>query len=328
VNHNGDLGLARELIGIAHEAGADAVKFQTFRAEDLVTPDAPAAAYQTRNAGATRQFDMLKKLELPEAWHGELKACAEALGIEFFSTPFSESAVDLLVRAGVKRLKLPSGELTNKPLLQHAARSGLPIILSTGMGTLEEVRRAVAWIESARPRPAPLWVLHCTSNYPAAEDALNLRAIQTLAESLRLPVGYSDHSEGSTAAIAAIALGATILEKHITFDRDAPGPDHRASMEPQEFKAFVRSVRAVESMLGDGLKAPHPSEMNTLAVARRSVVAVRDLPAGHVLRLEDLAVRRPAGGVEPMHLEALAGRSLAAALGAGELLQWEHLEKA
>lgn len=331
VNHNGDIALARQLVRIARDAGADAVKFQTFRAEDLVTLDAPAAAYQTRNAGATRQFDMLRQLELPEAWHSELKAYADGLGIEFFSTPFSEGAVDLLVRTGVRRLKMPSGELTNKPLLQHAARTGLPIILSTGMGTLAEVERAVEWIQSARPAGfdnasgMPLCVLHCTSNYPAEPDALNLLAIQTLAGALALPVGYSDHSEGASAAAAAVALGAVVIEKHITFDKAAPGPDHRASMTADDFAAYVQSVREVTRMLGDGVKAPHPSEIDTLAVARRSVVAARPMPAGHVLVRSDLAVRRPAGGLEPAELEALLGRTLRVPLTAGQALAWSQL---
>lgn len=333
VNHNGDLELARLLMRIAREAGADAVKFQTFRAEDLVTVDAPAAAYQTRNAGATRQFDMLKQLELPEAWHAELKTYGDALGIEFFSTPFSEGAVDLLVRTGVRRLKLPSGELTNKPLLQHAASTGLPIILSTGMGTLAEVKQAVDWIESARPsgfdRAAgmSLCVLHCTSNYPAEPEALNLRAIQTLASELALPVGYSDHSEGASAALAAVALGAVVIEKHITFDKAAPGPDHLASMTPADFAVYVQALRELEPMLGDGIKAPHTSELNTLAVARRSVVAARALQAGHVLQRGDLATRRPAGGLEPAQLELLVGQTLNQPLAAGQALAWEQLSE-
>lgn len=333
VNHNGDIALARQLVRIAYDAGADAVKFQTFRAEDLVTQDAPAAAYQTRNAGATRQFDMLRQLELPEAWHTELKAFADDVGIEFFSTPFSESAVDLLVRTGVRRLKMPSGELTNKPLLQHAARTGLPLILSTGMGTLAEVERAVDWIESARPAGfdsasgMPLCVLHCTSNYPAEPDALNLRAIRTLADALALPVGYSDHSEGVNAALAAVALGAVVIEKHITFDKAAPGPDHLASITAGEFSAYVQAVREVARMLGNGVKAPHPSELDTLAVARRSVVAARPLPAGHVLRYPDLAVRRPAGGLEPAELETLVGWTLREPLAAGQALAWAQLSE-
>jgi N-acetylneuraminate synthase/N,N'-diacetyllegionaminate synthase len=333
VNHNGDIALARQLVHIAREAGADAVKFQTFRAEDLVTLDAPAAAYQTRNAGATRQFDMLRRLELPDSWHAELKAYADGLGTEFFSTPFSERAVDLLVDTGVRRLKMPSGELTNKPLLQHAARTGLPIILSTGMGTLSEVERAVEWIRTARPEGfdnasgMPLCVLHCTSNYPAAPEALNLRAIQTLASALALPVGYSDHSEGVGAALAAVALGAVVIEKHITFDKSAPGPDHLASMTGDEFTAYVRAVRELERMLGDGIKAPHPSELDTLAVARRSVVAARALTAGHVLTRSDLAVRRPAGGLEPAELEAMVGRTLREPLASGQALAWSQVSE-
>lgn len=334
VNHNGDLDLARRLVRIAADCGADAVKFQTFRAEDLVTPDAPAADYQTRNMGATRQADMLRRLELPPAWHGELLALATELGIEFFSTPFSEEAVDLLAGLGVKRLKLPSGELTNKPLLVHAARTGLPIILSTGMGTLAEVRRAVEWVQAARvpsqrtqSDPGDLCVLHCTSNYPAPPQTLNLRAIRTLADALGLPVGYSDHSEGAVAAVAAVALGARVIEKHITFDQDAEGPDHRASMTETAFADYVRQIRMVESMMGDGIKAPHASEMNTLAVARRSVVIARDLPAGHVLGASDLLLRRPAGGIEPAHVQDLPGRVLVRAMRGGELLSWPDLRE-
>ncbi|MES2413231.1 MAG: N-acetylneuraminate synthase [Pseudomonadota bacterium] len=330
VNHNGDMELARRLVRIAHYCGADAVKFQTFRAEDLVTPDAPAADYQTRNAGATRQFEMLKRLELPPDWHAPLKQYSEAMGIEFFSTPFSEAAVDLLVRTGVKRLKLPSGELTNKPLLEHAARTGLPIILSTGMGTLKEVERAVQWVQEARPKPLAgnadsLCVLHCTSNYPASSDALNLRAIRTLAASLGLPVGYSDHSEGCSAAVAAVALGATVIEKHITFDKHAEGPDHLASMTQEEFAIYVRDIRDVEKMLGDGIKTPHASEMNTLAVARRSIVAAAALSAGHVLLRGDLQLRRPAGGLEPADIQFVAGRTLSRAVKAGQVLVRDDL---
>ena len=331
VNHNGDMELARRLVRIASECGADAVKFQTFRAEDLVTLDAPAAEYQTRNAGATRQFDMLKHLELLADWHEPLKAFSESLGIEFFSTPFSEAAVDLLAQIGVRRLKLPSGELTNKPLLEHAARTGLPIILSTGMGTLQEVQRAVEWIQLARPQNffkmdcESLCVLHCTSNYPASSEALNLRAIRTMADALGLPVGYSDHSEGCGAAIAAVALGASVIEKHITFDKQAEGPDHLASMTAEEFVVFVREIREVERMLGDGIKLPHASEMNTLAVARRSIVAANALSAGHVVRREDLQLRRPAGGLEPCEIDLLEGRTLGQDLRVGQALAWDQL---
>lgn len=333
VNHNGDIDLARQLIRIARDCGADAVKFQTFRAEDLVTLDAPAAEYQTRNAGVTTQFDMLKKLELPESWHIILKAYADSLGIEFFSTPFSESAVDLLTHIGVKRIKLSSGELTNKPLLRHAAATGLPMILSTGMGTLKEVELAVSWISDAyeqshgeRMPSANLWVMHCTSNYPAASETLNLNAITTLTRELGLPVGYSDHSLGETAAIAAVALGAMVIEKHITFDKNAAGPDHPASCNEVEFSRYVKAVREASAMLGNGIKTPNSQEMNTLLVARRSVVASRSLSPGHLLVREDLHLRRPSGGIEPAELDSLLGRRLLKKLDKGEQLAWDYLE--
>lgn len=333
VNHNGDLDLARQLIKIARDCGADAVKFQTFRAQDLVTIDAPAAEYQTRNAGVTTQFDMLKKLELPESWHYLLKDYADSLDIEFFSTPFSEAAIDLLTHVGVKRIKLSSGELTNRPLLRHAAATGLPLILSTGMGTLTEVESAVAWISDAYEKSSGssmpsshLSLMHCTSNYPASSEALNLNAITTLARVLGLPVGYSDHSLGATAAIAAVALGAMVIEKHITFDKRAAGPDHPASCDAAEFAEYVIAVRETSLILGDGIKAPNAQEMNTLLVARRSVVASRNLQQGHLLGQNDLVLRRPSGGIEPAALESLLGRRLLKSISSGEKLVWDDLE--
>jgi N-acetylneuraminate synthase len=333
VNHNGSLEMALKLVEAARDAGADAVKFQTFRAGDVVTPAAPTADYQRSNTGETNQFDMIRKLELDEAAHRQLAAHAAALGIEFFSTPFGEDAIDLLARIGVRRLKLPSGEITNKPLLQRAAATGLPLILSTGMSTLDEVQRAIAWIGEARSRAgvAPrenLSVLHCCSAYPAPAEALNLRAIRTLAEATGLPVGYSDHSRGLEAALAAVALGATVIEKHLTLDNHLPGPDHIASSEPQDFAAMVRAIRSVETMLGDGVKQPQPVERNTLAVARRSVVVTRALPQGHVLAASDLALRRPGTGIAPEHLADLAGRRLAQPLAADTTLDWAMLAPA
>jgi N,N'-diacetyllegionaminate synthase len=333
VNHNGNYDLACQLIDIAQRCGADAVKFQTFRAEDLVTAEAPAAQYQTRNAGATRQFDMLRELELPAEWHNRLKQHAKLRGIEFFSTPFSESAIDLLVEVGVGRLKLPSGEITNKPLLQHAARTGLPLIVSTGMATLEEVRVAIGWILEVWKSQGGdgitegrLCILHCTSNYPASADTLNLRAITTLAVELGLEVGYSDHSEGATAAIAAVALGATVIEKHITFDREASGPDHLASSNESEFAIYVQAIRAATQMMGNGIKVPNAAEMDTLSVARRSVVAARDLTAGSVLSVSDLAILRPAGGLPPEERDNLVGQTLARDVHAGQQLAWSDLK--
>lgn len=333
VNHNGSLDLALKLINAAHDAGADAVKFQTFRAGDVVTPDAATADYQRANTGEINQFDMIRKLELDEDAHRTLAEHARAIGIEFFSTPFSHEALDMLVRLGVSRIKLASGEITNKPLLEHAAATGLPLLLSTGMATLDEVRRAVLWINERRANLGfdaigadQLSLLHCTSAYPAPAEALNLSAIVTMAKSIGLPVGYSDHSLGSEAALAAVALGATVIEKHLTLDNSLPGPDHRASAEPHDFAALVRSIRTVSSMLGDGVKRPHPIEQNTLDVARRSVVVVRSLTKGHVLAAEDLALRRPGKGIAPEYLKSLIGRSLACCLPAHATLAWGMLE--
>ena len=333
VNHNGDVALAMRLAEAAHEAGADAVKFQTFRAEDVVTPGAATADYQRANTGATSQFDMIKALELDEAGHAKVAAHCARVGIEFFSTPFSEAAVDLLVRLGVRRLKLPSGEITNKPLLQHAAATGLPLLVSTGMATLDEVRQALDWLRAARAAAGygpfdtgTLCVLHCTSAYPAPAESLNLLAIPTLAQATGLPAGYSDHSEGVEAALAAVALGAVVIEKHLTLDKSLPGPDHRASADAAEFAAMVRGIRRVEAMRGDGIKRPQPVEANTRDVARRSVVLTQARPAGHVLQAGELALRRPGTGITPEHLQALVGRTLATALPAHSTLAWSHLE--
>ena len=338
VNHNGSLAMALQLVDAARAAGADAVKFQTFRAEDVVTPTARTAQYQRVNTGASSQFDMIKALELDDDQHRELAQHARRTGIEFFSTPFSLQAVDLLVSLGVARIKLPSGEITNKPLLQKAASTRLPLLMSSGMATLDEVRTAIGWItdrwradgpapaQSSTSAGAPLVLLHCTSAYPAPADALNLRAITTMAAAFGLPVGYSDHSEGLEAAVAAVALGATVIEKHLTLDQALPGPDHRASADPQQFARMVQSIRQTEAMLGDGIKRPHPIEADTLDVARRSVVTSRDLPAGHMLTESDLVLRRPGTGIAPDQWDALPGRRLSRDVLANTCLEWSMLE--
>ncbi|TFZ04074.1 N-acetylneuraminate synthase family protein [Ramlibacter humi] len=333
VNHNGDPQLAIALADAARAAGADAVKFQTFRAEDVVTASAPTADYQRTNTGATSQFEMVKALELSDEGHRQVAAHCARIGIEFFSTPFSVHAVDQLVALGVRRIKLPSGELTHRQLLEKAASTGLPLLLSSGMATLDEVRTAVGWIQgvwarSGAPKAQPaLALLHCTSAYPAPAEALNLRAIGALAAAFPgTPVGYSDHSQGPEAALASIALGATVIEKHLTVDKSLPGPDHVASADPGEFAVMVRAIRTLEPMLGDGIKRPHPVEENTRAVARRSVVSTRDLPAGHVLQAADLALRRPGTGIAPDALEQLQGRKLREAVPADMPLQWPMLE--
>lgn len=325
VNHNGQLDLALRLCDAARDSGADAVKFQTFRAQDLAVRGAPTAQYQARQTGDTDQFQMLQRLELSEADHERIKQHCDGIGIEFFSTPFSVDAVDMLVRLGVSRLKLSSGELTHRALVLRAAAARLPLLVSTGMATLEEVREALSWIRAARGDLAGVTVLHCTSAYPAQDATLNLRAIQTMGRDLGLSIGYSDHSTGVHATLAAVALGATVIEKHLTLDRAMPGPDHAASLEPSEFSQLVQGVRRVSAMLGDGVKVPHEQERNTAQVARRSVVAAVDIPAGTPLSAAMLACRRPAAGIAPKDIDGVVGRVAVADLAAGTVLQWDLL---
>lgn len=326
VNHNGDLALALRLCDAARRAGADAVKFQTFRAEDLVVPGAPTAQYQARETGEVDQFVMLQRLELSLQQHQQIKAHCDRIGIEFFSTPFSVDAVDLLVGLGVKRLKLSSGELTHRTLVEHAAATKLPLLMSTGMATMEEIIEAVGWVRAARGHLAEVVVLHCTSAYPAPDDALNLSAMRQMAGQLAVAIGYSDHSLGIEAPLAAVALGATVIEKHLTLDCTMPGPDHSASLEPDGFARMVQGIRRVSAMLGDGVKAPRPDELDTARVARRSVVTTRAIAAGTVLTAGMLACRRPATGIAPRELPGLVGRRVRQAMGPGAVLQWDHIE--
>ena len=326
VNHNGQLDLALQLCDAAHAAGADAVKFQTFRAPDLVVRGAPTAEYQTRQTGELDQYAMLERLELSEAQHVQIQAHCQAIGIEFFSTPFSVPAVDMLVRLGVQRLKLSSGELTHRQLLEHAAATRLPLLMSTGMGTMEEITEALAWTRAARGHLDGVVVMHCTSAYPAVDDTLNLTAMEQMRRELGVPIGYSDHSLGIEAPLAAVALGACVIEKHLTLDRTLPGPDHSASLEPAGFAEMTRGIRRVAAMRGDGVKAPRPEERDTARVARRSVVALQDIAAGVPLRAEMLGCRRPATGIAPRDLGALAGRQLRHAVSSGTVLNWSDLD--
>lgn len=334
VNHNGSPELAMRLVDVAAEAGADAVKFQSFRADKLVGRAAPRAEYQKRNQpGEGSQHDMLRKLELSEQVQRELCARAGSRGIEFMSSPFDAESVDFLASAiQVKRLKIGSGEITNAPLLLHAARTGLPLILSTGMSTLDEVEAALgvlafgyadavsppatsafhAAYQSAAGRGAlreKVSLLHCTSEYPAPAHEINLRAMDTLRDTFGLPTGFSDHSDGIAAAIAAAARGAVIVEKHYTLDRSMPGPDHKASLEPAELAQMVASIRIASAALGTAHKAPAPSELGNRAVARRSLVAARDIRKGEKFSAADIAVKRPGGGVSPMQFWDWVGRT-------------------
>jgi len=326
VNHNGDIAMAMRLCDAALATGADAVKFQTFRAQDLVVPGAPTAGYQARETGEQDQFAMLRKLELTQAQHEAIKSHCDAIGIEFFSTPFSTDAVDMLVRLGVRRIKLSSGELTHKALVERAAAARLPLLVSTGMATMGEIAEALQWINAARGDLDGVTLLHCTSAYPAPDSTLNLNALRSMARDLGVAIGYSDHSLGIEAPLAAVALGATVIEKHLTLDRKLPGPDHSASLEPEEFGRMVAGIRRVSAMLGDGVKAPTPEERDTARVARRSVAAAVDIPAGAAIIESMLVCRRPATGIAPRDLPSVLGRVAAAAIPAGTVLRWDQLE--
>jgi len=324
VNHDGDVQRAHSLIDVAADAGADAVKFQTFQADALAATDAPRAAYQAgRLGGDESQHSMLKKLELPrEAWP-RLQAHATERGIIFLSTPFDEGSLDLLIELRVPAIKIGSGDVTNLRLIRRAATAGVPVLCSTGMATLGEVANAVS---AVRDQGGSIVLLHCVSSYPAPESSANLRAIPTLARVFGVPVGYSDHTTGRRAAIAAVALGAVMIEKHFTVDRTLPGPDHRASLEPDDLKGLVEDIRGVESALGDGRKTPQREELDTRAVARRSLAWTRDLPEGHTVGDGDLVAKRPTGGVAPDREDLVLGRRLRTAVRAGTFVRLDVLE--
>lgn len=324
VNHNGDPALAEQLVAAAAQAGADAVKFQSFRAEGVASRVAPKAAYQQRTTDPHEsQQEMLRRLELDAEAHRRLQACCQDHGILFLSSPFDIPSADLLEALGVPAFKLGSGELTNRLLLEHVAAKRKPLLLSTGMAWLGEVEQALRW---ARNRgAAEVALLHCVSQYPAQAEDTNLRALLTLRRCLQVPVGYSDHTIGPAVPLAAVALGACIVEKHFTLDRTLPGPDHAASCEPRELAELVRAIRTVEAALGDGCKRPAAGELENRSLVRRSLAAACDLPRGTRLDAAQLTALRPGSGIEPALLPQVAGRTLARDVAAGELLSWEDL---
>lgn len=324
VNHNGDIALAQRLIDVAANAGADAVKFQTFSADRLASAAAPKAGYQKQTTSADEsQHAMLKRLELSPEVHRLLIDHARTRGIMFLSSPFDEQAADFLETLGVLAFKIPSGEIDYLPFLRHVAAKGRPVILSTGMADATEVAAAVDAIAAAGLHD--LILLHCLSNYPADPAEANLRAIAAMREAHAVPVGFSDHTEGVAVALAAVALGACVIEKHFTLDRTLPGPDHRASIEPEELAALVRGIRTVEGALGDGRKRPQPSEMENRAVIRKSLVAARDLPAGETIKAGDLTAVRPGSGLSPAAASQIVGRRLRIAVAAGTPIAWDML---
>ncbi|AVF02951.1 MULTISPECIES: N-acetylneuraminate synthase [Devosia] len=333
VNHNGDAALARRLVEVAAESGADAVKFQTFSADKLTAKGAAKAEYQKRATGDGDQYDMLKALEMSEVLHKELAALSSELGIEFMSTAFDEDSLDLLVALGIRRIKVPSGEITNYPFLRYMVRKNLPLIVSTGMADLAEVEEAIAVIAAERQSCGLsgslkdiVTVLHCTSNYPAAVEDVNLNAMLTMGKATGMPVGYSDHTLGVAVSTAAVAMGARVIEKHFTLDKTMPGPDHAASLDPDDLKAMVDAIRAVEGALGDGIKAPTASEVPVRALVRRSVTTVRPIAAGSVIKPSDLTLMRPGTGIAPKDFEAVTGRKAARDIVAGKTLDWVDLQ--
>jgi N,N'-diacetyllegionaminate synthase len=333
VNHNGELEKALALVDLAAEAGADAVKFQTFSADRLIRSGAKKAAYQERNTGPGDQHSMLKALEMSEVFHRAVQERCVARNVEFMSTPFDEEALDLLIGLGVKRLKSASGELTNHPLLERMAAAELPMIVSTGMADLEEVRQAVEVIARAT-NPAgqgatsriPVTLLHCTSDYPTRFEDVNLRAMTTLAKEFNLPVGYSDHTPGIEVSLAAVALGARVIEKHFTLDKELPGPDHAASLAPAELKALVSGIRKVEASLGKAEKHPTPDELKTRELVRKSVTALRTIPSGKTIEVSDIGLMRPGTGIPPAHHGDVVGRIAARDIDAGETLDWSDVK--
>lgn len=324
VNHNGSVDAALKLVDAAADAGACSVKFQTFEASKLVTKHAQKAQYQKQNTGNDdTQLEMLKQLELSHDQHREVAAHCRRRGILFLSTPFDEDSADFLNDLGVSAFKIPSGEVTNTSFLKYVAAFGKPMIVSTGMCRLGEVEAAVETLEATGCRQFVL--LHCVSNYPADPADVNLLAMQTMSTAFQVPVGYSDHTLGLEASLAAVALGACVIEKHFTLDRRLPGPDHAASLEPDELKKLVSGIRIIEKCLGSGRKTPAASEESTAAVARRSLVAAVDLSEGTLLGEAHITTRRPGTGLPPSMRPHLLNRRLRRPITAGTLLTLDDI---
>jgi N,N'-diacetyllegionaminate synthase len=322
VNHNGDLTLAKQLIDVAAEAGVDLVKFQTFNADRLVTRTAQKADYQTQTTSSKEsQHEMLSRLELTQVMHEELIAHCAARNIGFFSTGFDIESVNLLVSLGQNYFKIPSGEITNLPYLHHIGQFAKHVILSTGMATMGDIEAALDVLERAGTNRSEITVLHCTTEYPTPMNEVNLRAMQSIHSGFGVAVGYSDHTSGIEVAIAAVAMGATVIEKHFTLDRNLPGPDHKASLEPEELKAMVKAIRNIEIALGDGIKRLTPSEVRNKPVVRKSLVASHAIKAGEVFSKKNVTAKRPGTGISPMRWDDILGRIAARDFAADELIE-------
>ena len=320
VNHNGDLETAKKLVDEAAKAGADAVKFQTSRAEALASKDAKKADYQMETTEQTEsQFDMLKKLELTPDMHEQLIAYCAQKGIMFLSTPFDIDSAHYLEECGIAVFKIPSGEITNYPYLREIGKMGKKVILSSGMSTLEEIKTAVKILKDNGS--SDITVLHCNTEYPTPYKDVNLRAMITIKKELGLAVGYSDHTQGIEVPIAAAALGAAVIEKHFTLDRNMEGPDHKASLEPEELRAMVRAVRNIEMALGDGTKKPSESEKKNIEIARKSIVAKCPIRAGEVFTEDNLTTKRPGSGISPMWWNDIIGKTAVRNFAEDELIE-------
>jgi len=325
VNHNGSLDLAYQLIDVAKDAEADAVKFQTFKAENVVSKLADKAEYQKKTTSSDKsQLEMIKKLELSFEDFVKLKKYCDKKGIMFLSTPFDHQSIDFLYDL-VNIYKIPSGEIINGPYLKHIATKNKSIIMSTGMANLGEVEEAINTIRSVNSE-AEISLLHCTTNYPTPYEEVNLKAMQTLAAAFKLPVGYSDHTLGIEVPVAAVAMGAKIIEKHFTLDKNLPGPDHRASLEPDELKGMVKAIRNIEKALGDGIKRPNKSEIEIMKVARRSLIATRDIRAGKIIKESDITIKRPGTGILPKFKEIVIGMKLVSDIKQDEPFRWENFK--
>jgi N-acetylneuraminate synthase/N,N'-diacetyllegionaminate synthase len=322
VNHNGDLGTAKKMIDCAADAGTDAVKFQTFKADSLVTKDADKADYQKCNDSCT-QYEMLKKLELTNREFISLSKYATKKGIIFLSTPFDKKSVDLLEKINVPAYKISSGELTNHPLLHDIACRKKPVILSTGMATISEIGESLSVLKKSGAHDIIL--LHCTTDYPVNFEEVNLRAINTIRCAFKYPTGFSDHSTGIIASVAAVAMGACVIEKHFTLDKLMDGPDHKASLDPDELKELIQSIRNIEKAFGTGIKEPSPCEEKVKTVARKSIVAKLNLKQGTVINSSMLDLKRPGTGLEPKYLNMIIGKQLKKDLVKDEIIIWEYL---
>lgn len=307
VNHNGDIDTAKRMVLSAKRAGVDAIKFQTFNTNMLVTRNAPKAKYQQQNSDNTKesQYAMLRKLELSRNDYQILKDLCAENGLDFMSTPFDLDSILLLESIGVDKYKLPSGEITNYPYLVRIAETHKPIILSTGMSTLEEISDAITVLKEHGA--GEITLLHCTTEYPAPIEDVNLRAMETMRQKFGLNVGYSDHTQGIEVPVAAVAMGACVIEKHFTLDRNMEGPDHKASLEPDELAAMVKAIRNVEKALGNGIKTPSPSEIKNIPIARKSIVAKKKILKGEFLTEENITTKRPGNGISPMRWNDVLG---------------------